>query len=140
MMQIFPLAARRALTLTGCHVPLRTWASLPTRVRNAIVIEGMQAEPSREAILRAMHGRLRDMRLGQPGADPPAHRPPESLARALGTHPVLAEWPRLDRLERYALVEGLIDRDLCRALANRFHVRARWAYEPPGSRAAPSSA
>jgi len=44
--------------------------------------------------------------------------------------PVLSRWSLLDPLERYALVEGLIDPDLCRALANRFHARAKWAYEP----------
>lgn len=104
-----PIAARRALELSGWRVALDAWRAMPWEGRRRVTLAGAAeiVDPFvvEEAVRRAGSSVMRV----RPTPDPDAFRPPPDLASALEPGRTLEprRWSSLRALERYALVHAL---------------------------------
>lgn len=104
-LELLPLAARRALDLSGLKVSLEAWRALPLDARRLIVESG--SGPAVDAArVEAALGTQPVQRIER-SAEPLMSTVPAELASALGgTRPVSqALWNALSPLDRYALVK-----------------------------------
>jgi hypothetical protein len=101
-----PLAARRALLVSGVAVPLDTWQSLPLPARQTIAQEGTKDAVSEFVVKNAVSPVLKRIRFMAPVKDPPIDSIPQSVVEALrAVRPITApEWRQLSPLDRYALL------------------------------------
>ncbi len=115
-LDILPLAARRALDVTGVRITLDAWRTAPLETRARLVALGGAAlvVPGEvRASLDASRVPFADI---TPVVDPPGEAPPTDAAIALDA----ATWRALSPLDRYALVKiarGKHPENLPRALA-----------------------
>lgn len=104
-----PIAARRALDLSGWRVALDAWRAMPYDGRRRVTLAGVPEiiDPFvvEEAVRRAGNSAMRV----RPAADPDPGRPPTDLATALEPGRSLdpRTWTNLRALERYALLHAL---------------------------------
>ena len=101
-----PLAARRALLVSGVAVPLDTWQSMPLPARQAIAQEGTKDAVSEFVVKNAVSPVLKRIRFMGPVKDPPIDTIPQPVVEALrAVRPITpGEWKNLSPLDRYALL------------------------------------
>jgi molybdenum cofactor biosynthesis enzyme len=101
-----PIAARRALLLSGVAVPLDTWQSMPLPARQTIVQEGVKDAVSEFVVKNAVSPVLKRIRFMGPVKDPPIDTIPQPVIEGLRTvRPITApEWKNLSPLDRYTLL------------------------------------
>src|SRR5579883_3380953 len=102
-----PLAARRALDLSGRKLSLEGWKSLPLAMREALVRAGGEDAVDEEAIHRALAGAAPAAVAIAPAGAIDARAVPPELRAALGPARTLddARWAALSSLDRYALLK-----------------------------------
>ena len=104
-LELIPLAARRALDVTGVALSLDAWRGLSLDERRLVATAGVGAVVAADAVERiALRARPAPDRIG-PRPDPEDVVP--ELAQAVGARRAELElaWPALTPLERYALVK-----------------------------------
>jgi hypothetical protein len=101
-----PLAARRALLVSGVAVPLDTWQSMPLPARQSIAQEGTKDAVSEFVVKNAVSPVLKRIRFMAPVKDPPIDTIPQPVIEALrAVRPITPpEWKGLSPLDRYALL------------------------------------
>ena len=101
-----PLAARRALLVSGVAVPLDTWQSMPLPARQAIAQEGTKDAVSEFVVKNSVSPVLKRIRFMAPVKDPPIDTIPQPVIEALrSVRPITPpEWKQLSPLDRYALL------------------------------------
>ncbi len=102
-LDLVPLAARRALDVTGLKISLETWRSLPLPVRRALVEAGagfsVDTQQVGELVATAQTSPF------EPVSDPSAGSIPDELGRAFGPSLPISQalWQALSPLDRYVL-------------------------------------
>lgn len=101
-----PLAALRALFMSGLVVSPGGWRALPPQSRYAVTAEGHRdviSPPNVRALLRGLP--LQELKMVATPKEPDASEPPPALQRAMGGTRVLApeEWRLLRPLDRFVL-------------------------------------
>lgn len=104
-LDLVPLAARRALDVTGLKLSLEAWRGLPLHARQAIAEAGSGAtvDSSRVGLLLT----ARPVERIEPLAEPAALALPEALRDAFGSQRPVSQalWIALSPLDRYALLK-----------------------------------
>ncbi|HEY6080170.1 MAG TPA: cyclic pyranopterin monophosphate synthase MoaC [Polyangiaceae bacterium] len=106
-LELVPLAARRALDLTGRKLSLEGFRSLSLAERQALVELGSQEQVDLVATLRLIdHGRPAALAI-EPSPDPSRLAPSDAVVAAFGPDCAIppASWSALSSLERYALAK-----------------------------------
>jgi cyclic pyranopterin phosphate synthase len=100
-----PLAARRALDVSGRKLSLAAWRGLGLSERRALVTAGATTNVATDTVERLLSGVEPPPARTAPRADPDAARVPDELVRALGERAseLLPRWSELEPLERYVL-------------------------------------
>ena len=114
-----PLAAQRALLLSGFIISPRGWQQLPPALRRELAVQGTRADVDR-AEVRQLVERVppKFLKLVSRSRDPDPDQVPAALAKNLGPGRVLsvAQWKALRPLDRYVLASlANNSRLLCRA-------------------------
>jgi cyclic pyranopterin monophosphate synthase len=100
---LLPLAARRALDVTGLKVSLEAWRALPLESRRALVEAGAGSTVDVERVTALLPAG--EVSRIEPLSEPRESAIPEELSKAFGpTRPISrALWQALSPLDRYAL-------------------------------------
>jgi cyclic pyranopterin phosphate synthase len=107
-LELLPLAARRALDLSGYRLSLEGYQSLPVDARLALAERGAETSVDSLAVERIIRKATHPPTRIKPIADPDPFSPPEQLETAVVDRKgLVAAWQKLRPLDRFALVHVL---------------------------------
>jgi cyclic pyranopterin monophosphate synthase len=106
-LELLPLAARRALDLSGMRLSREGFLSLAHAERVLLTSAGGEPAVDRDRVVRLLAPARPEALAEPPALDPPLDRVPEGVTKALGpTRPLPdAVWSALTPLDRYALAK-----------------------------------
>jgi cyclic pyranopterin phosphate synthase len=107
MLELLPLAARRALDVAGLRLSRAAWQRLSLDDRRAIVGAGSEPVVDAAAVKELVERAASDAAPMDPTAEPDAQAPSAETLEALGTDRPLpaSAWSALSPLDRYALAK-----------------------------------
>lgn len=104
-LDLLPLAARRALDVSGLKISLEVWRSLPLSVRRELVQAGSEVSVWAARVEELLYGSAVSRQ--DPAPDPSISAVPFELSLAFGPDREISQalWNALSPLDRYALVK-----------------------------------